>query len=622
MARNTTYYFYRIGAIDPDYKHIWGFQSPAERENFLSSKLQKVIYNNAYWRPVDQTLKVNFTEGSIPSFEKSYTYDYVKVVNRDGAAEQVYYLFIVGRSYINYNLTEITVAIDYIQTYYFSGNTPFWNTSGYCLYTTDRGYLPPRGIGAEYPALSYETVWKNEQSTAGNIGFIVFSTIDISATGNEQDDWILDYNNPFTDGGVEWGGVIQQNFMAAYPYIINNGTSVDNSAVLYHLNEDLNAAGQLGSITGIYACPTSLLPVKTADNAIMRTDNDNSFPTVTVTVPLANTILTGSYNTGNPIISGYDYTKITVSNQVGEEIEYHYEDFAGQPRFKIQLSIAAGYPVQICYPDTNFKYGSQNLRQMFAMKQTSPPQTSMQSDNFAIWQAQNRNSIQASLDASNLTIENAKEVRSKTGGIATALDNLFDKASEGASDMLSSLGLQLPESASDALTTAGYSGLNSLLSMGFLSSFGLEASYVYDQQVNVAMQGLKNVEASFKDQRYLPTTVHGSNCFGDLLLINQFGFLFFVTTPSVYDGGMINKDLEANGHICKQVATVERSRYNFDYWRVIDLALVNDASIRPYFVNQMMIKLFSDGIYLWWFRDGNINTSRFAHPYNLTNNPI
>jgi hypothetical protein len=268
---------------------------------------------------------------------------------------------------------------------------------------------------------------------------------------------------------------------------------------------------------------------------------------------------------------------------------------------------------------TNYKYGQAAIPQLFAMKQTNPPQASLSSDNYAIWQAQNRNSIQASLDASKLTLANAQEVRSKTGGISSALDNLFDSAKNGVNNMLGSLGLSLPEGASDALTTAGYTGLNSLLSMGFLSSFGLEASYVYDQQVNVAQQGLKNVEAQFKDQTYLPPSAHGSNCYGDLLTLNQFGFMLVVTAPDNVNLQKIDLDLDCNGHLVAQLAPVTRSRTRMDFWRMLDVRILNNPEKRPYFVNQMMIKLFSDGLYLWWMMYDNLQTSLFAHPYNLAN---
>ena len=64
--RNTTYEFFSIGAVDPDYKHVWGFATKAERETFLMAHLGKTITNNTYWRPVDHTIKANFSINGIP----------------------------------------------------------------------------------------------------------------------------------------------------------------------------------------------------------------------------------------------------------------------------------------------------------------------------------------------------------------------------------------------------------------------------------------------------------------------------------------------------------------------------------------------------------------------------
>lgn len=626
--RNTIYDFYRIGGVDPDYKHIWGFATPAERETFLNAHHVKRIENNAYWRPVDHTIKINLSNQSMPSYEASYTYDYVKVTNRSNeTGEQVYYLFIVGRSYINLNLTELVVAIDYIQTYYFVDQLPFWQTSGYCLSTTDLRLYPPRGIGSEYPATAYQNLWSFTTSANAAIGFVVYSTIEIGAYISNGE-FTLDHNFADLDNPdiVPFAGQAQNTFMASYPYIVNGGSTFNNCRSLYYLNEKLNRGGQLSAITGIYAVPQGLLPAYTVDPQTrvigMYRYQTAETSTFTIAVPMSGTLFENEGITPvNNILKGYDYTKIVLSNMSGEEVEYHYEDFNGQPTFAYTLSLDAGYPVQMMWP-LNYKYGTASIPQMFAMKQTNPPQASLASDNYAIWQAQNRNSIQASLDASQLTLQNAKEVRSKTGGIASALDNLFDSAKSGMSDMLSSMGLSLPEGSEDALTTAGYSGLNSLLSMGFLSSFGLEASYVYDQQVNVAEQAIRNVEASFKDQSYLPTSVHGSNCYGDLLMLNQFGFMLIVTTPENSQIASIDLDLECNGHMLKLPAATGHSRARFDFWRILDAKIENAPAQRPYFVNQMMVRLFSDGVYLWWMNYDSQQTAVFGHPYNLSNPSI
>jgi hypothetical protein len=153
-----------------------------------------------------------------------------------------------------------------------------------------------------------------------------------------------------------------------------------------------------------------------------------------------------------------------------------------------------------------------------------------------------------------------------------------------------------------------------------LGSFGLEASYVYNQQVKVAEQGLKSVEAQFEDKKYMPNTMYGSNAYGDLMPLDQYGFVVtVVTTDNLTDLDRIN---ESSGHICKGLVTCRKSRTVFDYWRMIEPKITNSPYNRPQFVNAMLTTLFNDGVYSWWYNGTDIDTGNFGHPYAITNTPV
>ena len=127
------------------------------------------------------------------------------------------------------------------------------------------------------------------------------------------------------------------------------------------------------------------------------------------------------------------------------------------------------------------------------------------------------------------------------------------------------------------------------------------------------------MEASFKDQSYLPPSAHGSNAYGDLLMLNQFGFMIMVVAPENAQIATIDLDLDCNGHLLKLPGQVSRTREKFDFWRILDARIPNVPAERPYFVNQMMIKLFSDGIYIWWILADPDIILYMGHPYNLAN---
>lgn len=620
LWRDTEYTLYHIGAVDPQNKHLWGFQTAAQRDTFLSSKVLQVIKGCKYWKQGD-TIRVNCTSHDGYSFENSYIADYVKIVNRPRTRHQkIFYCFIVDRKYKNINCTELQLQIDWVQTYYFNADsTPFWSVGGYGVATTDLSVLPLRGMGSEYPSLAKRNLWEWKQNN-NNIAFVVYSTIDLQANFVDNTYESLRYNNNFYEDPVVQGYIVDNVYMSAIPYIINCGNTDINSYALMSLNDDLNGSGQLGSVTGIYCMPAELSPITcTGLEAIKPLPRSYTKKSLTINVPDASTLFSNAgLSVINPILKGFDYTTIIVSNQTGEENTFKFEDFNGSPQFKLECSFAGGYPCLLCYP-VNYKFGANSQEELFAMKQTSPPNCTMNSDQYAIWQAQNQNSIDASIAASKLSIQNAKEAQSKSGGIATMLDSMFDKAGDALSSMLPNLGLS--EEMQDALTTGGYSGLNALLSTGFLSSFGLEASYTYKQNVKVAEQALKSIEASYADKKYLPTTAAGSNAYGDLMMLQQYGFNISVVCPSEADLIDLDRINESSGHMCKGLVTCRQSRQIFDYWRMIEPKIKNNVYNRPQFVNAIMTSLFNDGIYLWWFSDdsGDIDTANFAHPYAVTN---
>ena len=620
--RDTKYELYAIGAVDPQKKHVWGFENASQRETFLSRHLGKTITGCVYWK-VDDTIKIDASNETGFSFENSYYYDYIRITNRPNTQQEFkWYCFIVARKYLNLNCTELTLDVDWVQTFYFnSNNSPWWAVTGYGVATTDLSVLPPRGIGSEYPSLARVNLWQRKitaERTTGEYCFVVYSTIYIGATYNidQSGNFNLVFQFPIDTDPVSQLRTEDGIAMGSSPYLINTNDRFTNDDILAALNTQLNTSGQIGAITGIYTVPDVFFNKTTGDTAITPLTSLFNVGLITVDVPSAETLLADE-DIINPILKGYDYTYISVTNQVGEETIYHYEDFNGNPRFMVTINFGAGYPVMVITPDVNYKYGKVSQQGLFAMKQTSPVQGSLNLDAYAIWQAQNRNSIQASIDSSNLTLANAKEARQKTGGIASLLDNLFNKAGSSLSSMLPNLGLS--EDMQTALTTGGYQSLNTLLKSGMLGSFGLEASYVYNQQVKVAQQGLKAVEAQFADKQYMPNTQFGSNAYGDLMQWGQYGFIITVlTTENLIDLDRIN---ESNGHICKGLVQCRKTRTVFDYWRMLEPKISNSPYNRPQFVNAMMTTLFNDGLYIWWYNASinDIDTVNFAHPYALAN---
>ena len=172
-TRNTTYEFYSFGCVDPTLKNIWGFFTNAEREAFLAAHLVKTQTGAAFWKP-GKPIRANFSTETQFSFEASFQYDYVRITNRsnDNNQKMVYYAFIIEHVYLNANLTELVLDIDWIQTYYFNATTPWFNRQCYCAYTNSPYVLPMRGTASDLPIPARVSLprlspgWKTQTSTA------------------------------------------------------------------------------------------------------------------------------------------------------------------------------------------------------------------------------------------------------------------------------------------------------------------------------------------------------------------------------------------------------------------------------------------------------------------------
>ncbi len=625
-TRNTTYDFYSIGSVDPTYKNIWGFTTRAEREAFLTNYHQKTISNVAYWKP-GNPIRANFSTETQFSFESSFTYDYVKITNRSNDSNQVmvYYAFITEHTYLNANLTQLTLDIDWVQTFYWNESTPWWNRYAYVAYTNNPHYRPMRGTASDLPIQARVSLWKWRQSVKSNFCYVIFSSVDLTTTSIT---WLEDVNQY----SINWAYLSQPNpkdassvvdgmFMGTRPYLISCPNDWQTRKLMEALMGDLNAYGQIGSITGVYTVHKAFFNHSAVDIFDLTSGPQPYNQTITVSVPDPDTLFSSlGINVVDPTLKGYNNTYIEVCNHNGETVRYTYEDFTGAPTFLVTITLAAGYPVMTCIPGTNFLYGASELADLFVMKVANPLQCSLLVDNYLIWKAQNQNSIAAGIDAANLTVQNAKEAQSKSGGIATMLDKLFDDAGDALGGMFSGLGLSSDQL--DALTSGAYGSINGLLSQGAMSSLGMQASYVYKQQTSVAEQALRNVQAQMQDMQYTPASLTGSNAYGDFVLYDQYGFTINVVGPYGDIAAKADMDLSVLGHLQNTGITITRGRQIWDYWRCYDPRLVSNPAIRPAFVVKLMVDIMSKGFNLWW-PDANHTIPRniFGRPWG-TLNPV
>lgn len=651
MARDTQYTLYKTARTDPTFKNIWAFESEAQREAWLNTCSPEPFLNNKYWR-VGSTIKCPIR------YEESFNYDYVRIVNRDTDSNQrkTWFCFITGRAYISNNCTMFTLAVDYVQTFYFSrsedGRTyPFWQISGFIVKSTN-SILPPRGTASEYPVpestcINFE--W-------GNSGYsvLIYSTI------NLEDLEHLSYRSAVIDG----------QYIACPPYLMAVSTSGELTT-LSKLISDVNSKGYTDAISGIYLVPNDYLNIESIPStptAITDASLSSLFSTIDVNIDRPTNC--DGYVPVNKELLGYDYSYFTINNGQGEITTWHFEDFNGTPNFKARLSVSSGSPVLILWPN-NYINVDQNCSRQMAIKVTQAPACSYLNDSYKIWLAQTQNSRAAAINGAQLAVDQAKFARENSlkYQVAQSVNPILDfmtnndretlqasyknattllntgtfNGKNAITNIVETIMPSAPANLKNAFpsnksfgggsSTGGGGGrswgsgssagdiIESLVNMGELyvkNQLGIENWYVYDQNVASAQANLNSLLASYADKSRVPATAVGSNAYGDMCVLQQYGFMIAVYTPTFYYAKWIDNQLSAGGHTVNRYLPVAKSHEVFDYFAVNSARILGERNGRPQYARNMLISLLSQGVYLWYVYNGDISEF-IGIPYGLDN---
>lgn len=650
MARDTKYTIYSTGRTDPTYKNIWAFADRMERTAFLALKPHREYTENKYWK-FGQPVKIAI------SYEDSFQYDYIMITNRpDTENEKTYYCFITSRAYLSPEATLFVLDVDYVQTYYFSkaideGLYPFWQVSGFLESGTFPSLHPPRGTVSEFPISA--RVCNSYQSTSyqGDLfAIVIYSSYDLAGL----------YNSDVVQTQV---GVINNIPMTALPYMIV-GTSIASIATVYNtLFEKINSKGITDSVTGVYLLPQNFVNLASTQlNTVTL-----SYSTKNVDITIIPPVNCDGYTPVNSELLGYDYSYFFVSNSAGEVMNYHYEDFTGNPQFRCSVTLNAGYPVLICQP-LNYKFGTSGNFRSFIQKITTPIQSTYLNDSYKIWLAQTQNSRQAAIDGAQLAIGQAEEARntswayqhgqfikdmesryksSITGTLADVSGTLSSFLETGGMSLLGGGGnratrgagagrrfgdVNIPYGGSQMMVTPTYAsrygddqqawGAVYDIVTGYMNhQMGIENIYQYDHAVQNAQQAMNQLLAGYKDKAALPVTVSGSNAYGDLTTYQQYAFQFICTTPTAEYAEWVDKALSASGHTINKYlsGSVTKQHTVFDFVRLLSPHIERDPENRPSYVHNLLMQLLINGVYLWYLDNQGDISEYIGAPYGLSN---
>ena len=607
MRRDTTITLYKTRRIDATYQNIWAFGNADERNAWLTSKDRTMFTNCKYWK-YGEPLKVE-----IP-FTDAFDYDYVRIVNNvsDPVNQKTYYCFITNRAYISDNLTIMYVDVDIVQTWYFdSDGKPCWSKNAMIAKSTAT-INPPRGTANDFP--SVEPICHDIITAGRQYGIVIYSSINLE----------------YLDNPSYLPAIIDGQYTAAPPYVMTSDVTA-----LANIITTLNNKGYTDAISGIYVFPLDYC------NAGVLTNSPKLPATefyLTGTLTIKRPVKCETYTPVNSVLLGYDYSYITVNNGCGEVIKYNFEDFGGDPIFSFRLCLAGGFPTIVCMPENYI--GPEQADIQRAHKITVPVSCSYLNDSYKIWLAQSQNSRQAALNQAAESIRQAEQAKNASyaanlaepvntveqyarGLISGAADKLEQFGNLFSGDGIAGIfgkkqqkteqaqGLSISEVA-DTLTDIGIAYVNRQL--------GIETAYQYDHAIKNAQLAQDALLASYRDRAAVPAQAVGSNAYGDMTALGQYGFMIATYTPTAEYAEWIDKTLSASGHTVNKWGLIKRYHKKFDYYKCTSMQLFADEA-RPEFARYHIMSIINRGVYFWYYDNGDISPA-IGVPYNLQNEVI
>lgn len=623
LARKTVYILYKTGRIDPTLNHIWAFENISDRNIWLTGKSPFTFERNHYWR-VGNPIKIPV------SYEQSFDYDYVKIVNDLGEEnERDWYAFVTARAYVSPNVTMLTLDVDYIQTFYFASGIPFWQYHGFIEKTTAH-ITPLVGTAGDFPVP--QTVTESFAYESGDYAYVMYSTFDPTSVSATSPSYV----------GARMNGV----FSAVCPYVISG--TITGATALNNIIESINNAGLTDGIAGIFAIPARFVPSNLLDDAI------HPFLSPLQITATVNPVLHSTYEYSD-LLDNLDYSYCVVNNGQGETQVFHRWEFSsGVPTFAMSLSLSGGSPTILLAP-VGLAYNSADAAQQRSLKITSGISCVYLNDNYKIWLAQTQSTRAAAMDGAQLAISQAEEARSKSwaytfGGIVERTEEqLRDPVTGLLADVVGSTGEMLGfDMGNTGMSTVGrkfakadtgisvldqpvhtygssYRELQQGMKMGYdlttqylNHQLGIETRYTYDHAVANAQQSLNQLVAGWADKARLPATARGSSTGGDMAALRQYGFMisYFSPAPAVYEE--LNRMIAASGHSVNVFDELAPDHTVFDFYKANSVQIPVAIGQRPEFVRKMMLDLLQRGVYFWYYNNGDISRY-FGAPYGISN---
>lgn len=368
--------------LENDYKNTLTWSNINAQTNYFNNLPNKVNLTEYTYMKKDGKIRVSIPIDDIINYNYCY-------YNNGGFTTKRYYCFITRMEFVNENLTDVFIETDVFQTWYFD---IVWNR---CF--VEREHVNNDTIGVHTIPEGLETgeyVCNGIGNLATNLkNCYVCAMVTVIPDGITVNTLHTRY------GGVFCGGVM---------IVLDSFLSAANLCRAYDM------MGKGDAITAMFMIPQSLVGTIesgdwfqgkfTKDSHTIEfrcaipdyTDNETLLATATITRP---TTLNG-YTPKNNKLLVWPYNYFYISNTVGTDVEYRYEDFLnGSPSFKTIGCITPGGSIRSVPMNYKLLADTETSYNHFNAGVPAPkfPLCSWQNDAYTNWLTQNAVNIGASI---------------------------------------------------------------------------------------------------------------------------------------------------------------------------------------------------------------------------------
>ena len=369
MATNISKVYLLNVPLEDDMRNTLYFASANAQQSYFNSVIGKT-YTNVSYQSENRTFRCP------DQIDTVRQYNYVMWQNT-AYSNKWFYAFIKEMNYVSDGFTDVIFEVDPLQTYMFDIT------------------VKPSFVEREHT--NDDTVGNNTLEENVALGPFVFNGGPTNFGESTLDGYIAlgvtELIPPFTSNPLENWLTVYGGIFSGLNYMFFD-SFVSLQRVIDYYNKNKSGSG---GIQTIFYVPYSFIsnsspktqtyaltvPTNTATVTWIEPSEDPVYSNHTITKPTS----IDSYIPRNKKLLTAPYCFFNLTNNVGSEYEYHYEDFNGNPRFDVTMSLCPSMSIKATAH--NYKNGSTDSTWGEGVMGAKTPQCSWTTDYYTNWLTQN-----------------------------------------------------------------------------------------------------------------------------------------------------------------------------------------------------------------------------------------